>query len=326
MKKRLIPILTLLIVVVGITTGASAQGDLSEEISDSGLTVGYYEEWVADTIPGGGIYIASSENALEVLQDNDGDFDDDDIALGFYPPEFLENLDLDIDESPERTVETLLEVLDADGEVSLSDDESVAFAFAESRDIPGGFVGLFAVSFDDGTVVVTVQYGDDYDEIPDEVFDIFGTLTYEAGGGDDDDDDEEDDDRGSGDLDDLADDADEVIEGELTRRQDVQAYIVELEEGDVISIAVVALDDDLDPVVRLFEERDYPDDDPIAENDDHDPDDIDLDNALNSLIFEFEIEDTDDYIIEVSSFGGSTGEYELYFIGEERSYDIELLD
>ncbi|MDX2140488.1 MAG: hypothetical protein SF123_20560 [Chloroflexota bacterium] len=323
MKKRLVPILALLIVLLGITTGASAQGDLSEEISDSGLTVSYYEEWVADTISDGGIYIASSDNALEVLQEGEGDFDDEDIALGFYPPEFLENFDLDIDESPERTVEALLEALDADGEVSLSDDESVAFAFAENGDLPGGFVGLFAVSFDEGTVVATVQYGDDYDEIPDEVFEIFGTLTYEAGSGNDDD--EEDDDRGSGDLDALADDADEVIEGELTNREEIQAYLVELEEGDIISIAVVALDDELDPVVRLFEERDYPDD-ALAENDDHDPDDIDLGSNFNSLIFEFEIEVSDEYVIEVSSFGGSTGEYELYFIGEESRYDIELLD
>jgi hypothetical protein len=318
MKKRLIPILALLIVLVGVTGGASAQ-DLSEEISDSGLTVSYFEDWVADTISDGGIYIANSDNALEVLQEGEGEFDDEDIALGFYPPEFLENLDLDIDESPENTVEALLEALDADGEVSLSDDESVAFAFAENDDIPGGFVGLFAVSFDEGTVVATVQYGDDYDEIPDEVFDIFGSLTYEADGGNDDDDD-----NGNGDVD-LGDEADVVIEGELTRRQDVQAYLVELEEGDIISIAVVALDDELDPVVRLFEERDYPDD-ALAENDDHDPDDIDLGGTLNSLIFEYEIEDSDEYVIEVGSFGGSTGEYELYFIGEENDYDIELLD
>ncbi len=78
-------------------------------------------------------------------------------------------------------------------------------------------------------------------------------------------------------------------------------------EGDVVTITVrTERNSDLDPVLRLFDASG----ETLAQNDDHNSDDDSL-NRYDSQIASFEIPETGTYLIVVTGFGTSEGDFTL---------------
>jgi hypothetical protein len=193
-------------------------------------------------------------------------------------------------EATSGNLDTYIGLLDPDGEVVIENDDI---------DTEGGnFDSQFEYEAeDDGvhTIVVTA-----YDGTGDYLLTIegeFGEVTpldpIRAGddGGDDDGGDEE----PTGDV--IFEDTGEISDDE----PDVE-FELELSEGDVVTITVEALDPGLDPIVSVYN----PDGDLIAENDD-----IDTEGRNYNSRVVIEAETDGEYIIVVTSYGRTEGEFQV---------------
>ncbi len=110
------------------------------------------------------------------------------------------------------------------------------------------------------------------------------------------------------------------VVGELTARATQQQFAVDLTQGDVITVEMVADDADLDTIVRLYAPGDFESGrTPTIENDDS----LDTDFGVrNSRIEDFEVTEAGTWIIEASSFARiGTGTYTITVRGNG-SYTI----
>lgn len=79
--------------------------------------------------------------------------------------------------------------------------------------------------------------------------------------------------------------------------------------GDIVTITMIADDtNEIDPRLYLFTSDNLTTINAIAENDDADDDSV---GRLNSQIFEFQLPETGDYVIEATQFGFGAGTYSL---------------
>jgi hypothetical protein len=93
---------------------------------------------------------------------------------------------------------------------------------------------------------------------------------------------------------------DQTLEGELTDSEPVAVFEIELEEGEIVTLATDT-NDDLDTILTLFN----PDGDEVAENDD-----AEGGNSTTSLI-EYLAEESGTYTVEVTGFSDDTGSFTL---------------
>ncbi|MBN8634718.1 MAG: tetratricopeptide repeat protein [Anaerolineae bacterium] len=110
------------------------------------------------------------------------------------------------------------------------------------------------------------------------------------------------------------------IAGELTTAEPQQQFAVELAEGDVITVEMVADSDDLDTIVRLYAPGDFERSRTATiENDDS----LDADFGVrNSRIEDFAVTESGTWVIEASSFARiGTGTYTITVSGSG-SYSI----
>ncbi len=91
------------------------------------------------------------------------------------------------------------------------------------------------------------------------------------------------------------------------RAGDTFQYELDANEGDMYTVTVRALDEDLDPVLALY---DAASGSFVASNDDHGSSDGSL-NFLDSRLERFIFTESGSYIIEVSGYGDSSGDFEL---------------
>ena len=101
----------------------------------------------------------------------------------------------------------------------------------------------------------------------------------------------------------------EVVSGDINDDTDPQFWLFSGSEGDVVTITMIADDDEFDTRLYLYHAEDTPISmNAIAENDDMEESET---LTYNSQIFEFELPDDGDYVIEATRFGSSEGSYTL---------------
>jgi hypothetical protein len=93
---------------------------------------------------------------------------------------------------------------------------------------------------------------------------------------------------------------DETFDGELTDDEPSAVYEIDLEEGEIITLATDT-DDDLDTILTLFN----PDGDEVAENDDAEG------STTTTSLIEYVAEESGTYTIEVTGFNDDTGTFTL---------------
>jgi hypothetical protein len=112
-----------------------------------------------------------------------------------------------------------------------------------------------------------------------------------------------------------------LIAGELTDEVSLNAYTIALNEGDTLTLTVVADNESFDPRLSLYAVDSFEAfGAPITRNDDSGL--VSL-GSLNSLIEGFVAPEDGTYLIVVDAFGTRRGDYELSIWGDEESYEVE---
>lgn len=305
--KRVISISILLVLLFSAVFPALAQ-DLDEtlEIEDYEFTMDYPEDWdVSETQAAG--------QTAYVLQDTRTGTT---VAIIFVPGMGAAGLSL----------EDLADTMAGSAGLTLEDSQEIIIGGEDGLLLTGsvdaleGSTGLVVLAIvDDALLVMTMI--DPRGESEDLFIEMINSIEVdgegsEVGGSSSSDEDDKDDSK-----EDLV-DGDELsigdtVEGEITEDEPQVEYIFEGEEGDIITITVIAEDGEFDPTVALLDE----DGDEIAYNDDAQLIIGDM-SRTDSQIAGFELPDDGVYTIVVSSFAGAgEGDYTLSL--EEGAPEIE---
>jgi hypothetical protein len=302
----------LLAVGLVMMASASAFAQGSERITAAGVSIEYPTTWFSSAdARDGTIYVANSEDALTAIEESTGEFGRDAIAISAVGPGALASLGLSMTMAPDEALDTFLQMLELEAEVVSSTllDVPGATVYVEDPSVPGDRGQLYAFAFPGGTVLAIIQFGSDYNEVPDEAASILRSLRYDPNA--------EDAPQPLPTVEDAVAIAyGDSVDGELTLGTGIQLYSFEGTAGDVVTITLIRADSaDFDPVLRLYTADGYAADDaPLLVNDDAEDTSIPF---LNSQIADFELPDDATYVIAAASFAGGSGAFTVTLEREE---------
>lgn len=259
------------------------------------------------------IGIANTQLALEKMSGTTPLTADEVAALFTVPDALPEFLGLPRDAAPRDVLETVMALDSFTGSISdiSMQDIDGAFALVTGATLTGETV-IVAYALPQGTVFAIVQTGGSISEYAATFDAIVETLIEETAALD------------SGDtmVEQPTDEAVTTVHGVLTPEAVEHVWSVQLTAGDTVTIELVALSDELDPYLSLYQAETYvANGTPVASNDDSFNEAL---GYLNSRIV-YSVAQTDSYIISVSSFDkNDTGAYELSIRGDD-SYALESM-
>jgi hypothetical protein len=287
---RRISLLLASLLLLSLASVAFAQ-DLSEEVSESGITVRYPSDWAAQA-DDDAIVITNDETVIDAVDTSD-DIPADAIGISIAQPEIVSALLGDADNA-EEGMETFGQFFDYDGEIETGSFENADYARIEAENILNidALTIVYILDFDGEFVLAAVILGSDFDSEPDIARDILNTLQYTA---------PERPEAAAGGA--LA--YGDEFTGELTDDANEQVWTFEGSEGDVVTITMIS--DDFDPLLELYTAAGYEDNDaPLLVNDDAESFELGTDSQIPG----FQLPEDGEYVIVATAFSGD-GEYEI---------------
>lgn len=151
--KRVTTLLVVLVFLIGLSA-ATVQAQTATTFTSEGMQIQVPAGWQAEEAPGGGIFLANSDRAMELMRNETGSLADSDIAIAFLQPQYLElQFGLSSDSDPFVVIDTLISALSVNSmpySISLGDVQGAA-ARVTSTQIPNGYAVLYAFPSDAGT-------------------------------------------------------------------------------------------------------------------------------------------------------------------------------
>lgn len=178
-------LLTIFLLLIGLSAASVAQAqDSMTSFSYNGLSIEYPSDWLAEASPDGGIFLASSDSAMALLRNDQGELDDFEVAYYLLPPSFLAQVGLAPDADPQEALEAILSALGLTGNVRGYDmgDVSGATVAVFSPVIPSGYAQMYALGLESGTVLAILQITPGSTSLLPAV-NLLRSLTYTPGGG-----------------------------------------------------------------------------------------------------------------------------------------------
>jgi len=339
--KTLLIVFTCALALI-VAGSAFAQSDTETYEFDDGTVTEYPADWVLDDF-GSYIILTNTEDAMDLYNDT-ASVEEGGIVVLLGSPGSLVDLNMDSDAEPRDVVEEIMSQTDLDGDIEEDDSGGFTSAYAEVSNTQTRQAGITAaiVAFTtpNGTCFMVIQTGDTIPDYGDELALIISSLVGEGssvqptatsrsggnppprGGAT-----PTPTQRGSGNPPPRGGSTpvpagSASIEGELTRQITSELFVVSLQEGDTITVEMVADDDGFDTIVRLYAPGDYERGRSATEFNDDSGDS----GSLNSRIEDFDVTESGDWVIEATSFGeAGAGTYVLTVSGGEE-YVITPMD
>jgi tetratricopeptide (TPR) repeat protein len=151
--KRVTTLLVILLFTVGLSA-AAVQAQSATTFTSEGMQIQVPAGWQAEEAPDGGIFLANSDRAMELMRSETGSLTDSDIAFAFLQPQYLElQFGLAPDADPFVVIDTLISALSVNSAAYtiLLGDAQGAAARVTSTQIPNGYAVLYAFPSDAGT-------------------------------------------------------------------------------------------------------------------------------------------------------------------------------
>ncbi len=299
------PILILIVCILALSFAGAvfAQETATYSLTDGSMAFEYPAGWVIEEEFGVVTLVNSQDEVM--------------IALILYPPStFLPLLEIEPDSTPHEVIEFILESGEFNGEIvdgTLNDfDTAYAEVSTAQLQLAGTEAAIGAYDSRFGVVLLAVQTGGDLSDYQNEIDIITESITR-------------------GDVEILtptprpAPVGETTVEGEITEESPALQYAVELSEGDVITVELVAVGSVFDTVLSLYAPGEFEDGGVAAMyNDDSGDSSF---GSRNSRIEEFEVTESGTWVIEATRFGSSdVGAFTLTIRGDEQAYDIVQMD
>ena len=306
MNRRILLSIIALLMLLPVTAALYAQ-DLSQTASEFGITINYPSDW----------FSVEDDEGLAVINldvdpdELEGAVPPEAIAVTVAPPDTI-GMMVDAGSTPVEALEVFAGFLSTDAEI----EELTVGSYPAARlNVGNEFLPdtnangtLYVLDVDGALVFAVIIYGENYSSEPEIGAQILATITVDPSVVFTPEEPSEPVELGDPDTPLVYGDS---VGGELTNRETQQVWTFSGTAGDVVTITMIATEDDfaLDTRLYLYTLEGFDGgDDAIAENDDASNPEV---SGFNSQIEAFELPEDGEYIIVATRFGDGTGRYTL---------------